>query len=298
MVFVSKNRSGHKNAQIYEYDLSESKEHRITYSDGDAADPQFVLDGEKIVYSSTTDELKERPLLIRKNEKPEANGNNEPPSDLYLSDLAGTEITRLTNHPGFDGQIRLTGTRDDEFYFTSIKDNVKQIFKYHLKSKTITPLSDFSKAGATSVHRDFIALNNRFAWVQEVSEPDKKQKLFVATGTIKAGILVPIEAQTISDLQWVSGAAKGQEKLLITVTTSLKPRPQVMLLDPQKNCTRVLLSGEKFNISQAHLSSDQKRVAFMSTEIEERPQIMTKWIDSKELECEAPTVVAPPASGT
>lgn len=293
LVFVSRNRSGHTNSQVYEYDLSESKEHRITYSDGDATDPQFVLNGQKIVYASTTDELKERPLLIRKSEKPESL-DSEPPSDLYLSDLAGIEITRLTNHPGFDGQIKLSGLRDDEFYFTSTKDNSKQIFKFNLKSKAITSLTDISKLKTTntkSIIRDFVVINNRFAWVQESLEADKNQQVFMAVGSLKSPMAIPLEAKTISDLQWVTNATKGQEKLLATITVASqdasKGKSQIILLDSQKNCARVLLSAEKFKVSQATLSPDQKRIAFVSNEIDEKPQIMTKWIDSKELECEA-----------
>jgi Tol biopolymer transport system component len=97
LLFVSRNRPAHKNAQVYEFDFKTNKERRITYSDGEDSDPQYVLGGNKIVYASTTDELKERPKLFG-NELPT---EQNPPTEIYLSDLSGIEIQRLTHHPGF-----------------------------------------------------------------------------------------------------------------------------------------------------------------------------------------------------
>ncbi|HEY8271329.1 MAG TPA: hypothetical protein VIG33_10615, partial [Pseudobdellovibrionaceae bacterium] len=53
--YISKNRKGHKNTQIHEYDLTMQKDRRITFQDGDIL-TLFPLENDQILYSSTTDE--------------------------------------------------------------------------------------------------------------------------------------------------------------------------------------------------------------------------------------------------
>ena len=62
VLFISKDRAAHANPQLYVYDVRTKKEKRITYQDGQVRDPLWSLDQKFIYYSSTTDEIKEKPL--------------------------------------------------------------------------------------------------------------------------------------------------------------------------------------------------------------------------------------------
>lgn len=78
ILYHSLGRTSHKGTQIYEMDLLTNKERRVIFSDGDAFDGSYISNYE-ILYSSTTDEIKESPLANKNFPK------EYPPSDLYMS---------------------------------------------------------------------------------------------------------------------------------------------------------------------------------------------------------------------
>ena len=109
LLFVSAGRPGHTQAQIYEKNLATGEETRITFQNGDVSHPVYHPKEEAILYSSSTDELKENPPLLR----PSVADSTLPisfqePSEVYLHSLKGLEITRLTDTPGFDGEARFS----------------------------------------------------------------------------------------------------------------------------------------------------------------------------------------------
>ncbi len=109
LLFVSAGRPGHTQAQVYEKNLADGEETRITFQNGDVSHPVYHPKEEAILYSSSTDELKENPPLLR----PSAEASTLPPyfqepTEVYLHSLKGLEITRLTDTPGFDGEARFS----------------------------------------------------------------------------------------------------------------------------------------------------------------------------------------------
>jgi Tol biopolymer transport system component len=110
ILFVSRTRPSHRQAQIYELDLATMKEHRVTFHDGDDRSPAYIGDGKRIVYASETDEIKEESVAMKRLMKtyyPEglkgATDNVTEMTELYSQTLAGRELERLTKSPGFDG---------------------------------------------------------------------------------------------------------------------------------------------------------------------------------------------------
>lgn len=91
-------RTGHDADQLYVYDRIRGTEQRVTWQVGAISGHDWV-DNDRIVYSSTTDEMKER--LFRVNSVEAGTG-----SDVYLSDLMGENILRLTDEPGEDRVLR------------------------------------------------------------------------------------------------------------------------------------------------------------------------------------------------
>ena len=103
LTFSSKNRSTHNQEQIYVFDLVELKERRLTYQDGSCVQPIFSRDGKSVIYSSDSDEAKERPQLFYQ----AAKSQTWPPSEIYEQSLTGLDIKRWTHHEGYDGQAWL-----------------------------------------------------------------------------------------------------------------------------------------------------------------------------------------------
>lgn len=110
LLFVSRGRPGHKQDQVYEKILATGAEKRITFQNGTTMHPRYHPIENLIIYSSSTDELKENPPLL----KPLSESVSklpfpyQEPMDIYLHSLHALEITRLSEHAGFDGEARFS----------------------------------------------------------------------------------------------------------------------------------------------------------------------------------------------
>lgn len=105
LIFVSAARPGHSHPQIYEKDLATGEEKRITFQNGATAYPRYHPRERRILYSSSTDELKESPPRLAGDAKPlKIPRPYEQPYEIYSHSLDGLNIDRLTDHLGFDGE--------------------------------------------------------------------------------------------------------------------------------------------------------------------------------------------------
>lgn len=113
VIFVSGGRPSHRNKQVYEISLAQMKERRLTFNDGEDLNPLFINAGRQILYSSSTDEIKEEPAALErilKSYYPEGLKSNRPstapldPSEIYVQTLDGQVRERLTKVPGYDGE--------------------------------------------------------------------------------------------------------------------------------------------------------------------------------------------------
>ncbi|MEO0336167.1 MAG: hypothetical protein AAF202_07225, partial [Pseudomonadota bacterium] len=115
LIFLSSLRPTHENTQAYMLDLSEQSEKRITFQDGQVASVVFSPDDSHVIYSSSTDEIKEDSLFIkealqRMSGDEDSKSKKEDsklfwkaqPLELYSSFLNGTRIERLTKSPQYD----------------------------------------------------------------------------------------------------------------------------------------------------------------------------------------------------
>lgn len=108
-------------AQLYELNLATQQERRITWQDGVVGSADWLND-DRVVYSSTTDELKEIPFLNVKL------ATDNIPSEIYESDRVGSTIERLTHHPGFDGDVSVD-RRSGGILFVSRTGNNEALMK-------------------------------------------------------------------------------------------------------------------------------------------------------------------------
>jgi Tol biopolymer transport system component len=139
IIFIGSERIRHKQPQVYEFDLKTKMERRVTFQDGEIIDVAYASPDE-ILYSSTTDEIKENPDFIKlalkqKGEEKKLNGYGEPlpMSEIYTSSIEGRNIQRLTQQSGFDGEIA-PGPKH-EACFVSMRNNRRQIFTLNTRSK-------------------------------------------------------------------------------------------------------------------------------------------------------------------
>lgn len=117
ILYLSKKRPEHQQSQVYELTLSNLKERRLTFHDGEDVDANYSADQNYIYYSSTTDEIKEEheaiayvmktyaPQLLKK--KSQIEGLDFRPYEIYLSKLDGSQINRLTKSSGYDAEASM-----------------------------------------------------------------------------------------------------------------------------------------------------------------------------------------------
>lgn len=109
LVFVSAKRATHQQPQIYERDLDAGVDRRITFQNGVTARPRLHPKEDWILYASSTDEVKEAGPLFAATKPSKLPAPFQDPTEIYVHVLAGLEIRRVTERPGFDGEARFTG---------------------------------------------------------------------------------------------------------------------------------------------------------------------------------------------
>ncbi|GEM_PF-1706862 len=138
ILFSSRNRPQHLQAQAYELNLENKKEKRVTHQDGDVIEARYLGDN-KLVYVSTTDEQKENlaalvkglsksgaaqiPVIIQEN-------NSNLPTEIYLANSDGSHIRRITDAKGFDGfTSNPSGSRN--LIYTSFRNGNGELYLFN-----------------------------------------------------------------------------------------------------------------------------------------------------------------------
>ncbi|WII72426.1 hypothetical protein QJS83_00910 [Bdellovibrio sp. 22V] len=250
ILYVSRNRGSHKGAQIYEMDLNKNKERRVTFSDGDAFDAVYVSESE-ILYASTTDEIKESPLLNKTFNK------EFPPSDLYMSDAYGNNILRLTQQPGFDGEpLFLPHATRPSIYFTSRRGDLAGIYKLDLKQVPVSLIS-----AQKEKEKRFPAATpdqTRLAWVEkDLKSEEQSLVLFKLKGKIPF-VLKSGEGQ----YRELFFAPRPPLRLFYSVLRKGEKQYQIEVYDIEKQCTQVVFKGKDSLFSPVISSENPERMAF------------------------------------
>jgi Tol biopolymer transport system component len=247
VLFVSSERYNHTQPQLYELSLSEQKERRITYQDGEVQDPLWSKDFKKVFYGSTTDELKEKPTLLYKSESP------FPPTELYESDRVGNDIERVTKQEGYQGMFSWSIERRPKIIFSSYADG-------RLYVETVDDRG----------HKSVIEKDPEISFYY----PQLKNSLLVAVGKKTKEALGKIyfgklrtpltpfslpEAE-YRDLSWVSA---DTDQILFSSNWKDKSSFSLYILDLKKMCVIELLKT-KYNLLQASVSPDGKKIIFIS----------------------------------
>jgi Tol biopolymer transport system component len=286
ILYSSRLRPGHKNAQIYEFDFTNNSERRITFSDGDALDPHYV-DQEHIIYSSTTDEIKEHPFVIE-NLLGQVPTGRQPNSEIYLSQANGLEIRRLTKHPGFDGLLK-PGQNKQDFYYTSVNDEDVETIKLHL----INFETSINNPIFTSDHdstSEFTASRGHFAWLAAINTENNNPEflgngLVLAEKSISKSFPVTLPITQYRDLFWSPGSNPEQDLLVMSGQATGTKFFAIYGLDLQRSCLIKLASSIDHNLIYPSISLDQKNLAYVASNSANEGQIYITPFDYSQSTC-------------
>jgi TolB protein len=130
IVFLSRQRPRHSHFQVYLYDFAAKQDRRLSFHDGDDQGVTVHPKTQQIVYASTTDFLKEQPKFLQdalgKAPAPPPDMGRRPlwvmdQYELYRAERDGSDIDRLTRHPGFDGEASFS-PQGNQLVYTSVND--------------------------------------------------------------------------------------------------------------------------------------------------------------------------------
>jgi len=144
--------------------LNSKKERRITYQDGDCSQPVFLKNNQHFLYASTTDELKERPLLLYK----KSMDSSWPHSELYMSDLTGVNIDRLTRSEGYDGSPSVLPNQDS--IITYAKSNRKNIEAWQMNYENRKTFPVLRKKGISILSLKAATGEKKWVWVEQLDD--------------------------------------------------------------------------------------------------------------------------------
>ncbi len=249
IVFYSSERPEHKGAQIYEFDIRKNTMRRITYSDGDAFDPDYINNRE-ILYSSTTDEIKEKLLQPANLEKKD--------SELYLSDVYGTQILRTTYRSGYDAEgIFYQNLGKHSIIYTSYFDGRSGIFALELPKmsvKLIAARTEMSYESPTlSPDRDSLA------WIQTDLKAKQKFLVLYDLKTKQTQILKSGDG----DYADLSFAPSNPARLFYSIVRDpTKPR-HIETLNLSTNCTQIVFKGVDPLLAPTISSFNPEKISFV-----------------------------------
>lgn len=214
---------GTTGAQIFERDLKSGKERRLTWQDGMIESFDVSLGGE-LVYSSSTDEIKER---FHPSERPSEQGL---PLEIYLSDRFGNDIRRLTHHAGYDGEAVFTPL-GREILFVSKRGPTDVVFRMGLES--LKPKL-IASSGTVRRRSPSFANDGRIAWI-ESAEADGPGPVRVAAR----------KAPLTAEQRWILRLKKAPAAAGWTVSERLSDTSSRLLyVKTDPDCEREIWSGK------------------------------------------------------
>ncbi len=265
IIFVSQKRSLHPQAQAYLFDLDSLKEKRLTYQNGQVS--EVFLEQNNFVYVSTTDEEKEQVLYFA-NAKPSE--NQRPQSEIYVSNLSGTQIQRKTHHPGFDGQLILQ--KKSEAYF--LRQDQQQLSLWQISFSATDKdhsklLFNIPKDLNSSLKQITPSTNGKnWLWQQ-----DNLIFLSANKSPFSQPTLINLPAGIYQNISWWD-----DKKIVLSAKSSeLSPSVfsknfQIYIYDLEKKCLSPWIQSEN-DLTDFSTSTDHAAVAFVAATAQNERQI-------------------------
>jgi Tol biopolymer transport system component len=175
LVFIRDNPKEHRTPQIYEKNMVDKTERRITFNLGENHHPQYHPSKAWIIYSSSADEIVEKvdvvPTMAELGLKvPDSSPDADYPQEVYIADESGSDNKRITQDKGFDGLATFSAD-GEKIYYVKRDKSQSQIMEFNIKTGNKKSIyTEKSKILSLSVSQEFMA------WT---SKADGNEKLFV-----------------------------------------------------------------------------------------------------------------------
>ena len=267
LLFISQGRPSHKNAQIYHYDIKTRLEHRVSYHAGDDRQPSYSPNGQEILYSSNTDEVKEEPAAIdhlMRSYFPEGRKDKDgdpyaEASDLYLQTPNGRTVERLTNAAGYDGDGDFDSHSGHRIVYISNRDGNSSLSIVDLHGHTLKKLNEGK--GLKRSPR-FSPDGNFLVWAQKAADAPVEApfKIIITDKDFKNPHLMIAsgEAETQMDPFWLP---KGDG--IIFSSNRGSHYFNLYVSDREGKCIRRINKAD-FDEVQPSVSADGKHIVFTS----------------------------------
>jgi Tol biopolymer transport system component len=253
LAYSSDQRVAHNHSQAYILDLETLAEKRLTYQDGDVIRPFWYQD--KIVYSSTTDEIKERPNILQK-----VTGQTEPSYEIYETSIETSNIERLTNRPGRDEAL---GVIRDQIYYKKLDVSGVSIKKLN-HSDNLIPW-DVKLVGIEYS-------NVSDAWLLAY-----KDKIQIKHSVYEISVDLPKDKLNLQEVRWSTDG----KKISFVFQSDLKYFVFLYVINDE--CFKKLIESDK-KIQNA-IFVDTKDLLILSAEKNKGLQVFAKAIEMKQLYC-------------
>lgn len=252
IIYCSKKRTTHSHSQVYEYDIEKNIERRITYSDGDSFNPRYISNDE-IIYESTTDEIKEHDITS-------SLALESPPTEIYLSDLRGNDIQRLTRNAGFDGNAFFDATHGDIFYSSIRKGERKQI-----NNKNESTFLKSKEADIT--YPAIINKGRNVCWIEEKAS-DHKMSIVCSARDKKNKKYLVEDIFYIHDLNVLDEAT-----LLYSTKDMAQEKIKIKTLDINSGCASTLIEMENKDVYFPSVDIANKRIVVTGADTQGSVQV-------------------------
>lgn len=270
LLYSSSDRRAHLQYQIYSLDLSNFRERRLTFNDGESRYP-ILLENKDLIYSSNTDALKEKPLLFYPNQGFRV-------SHLYLSDTAGNEVRRLSSEFSQmlatgdflpNNQILISKKVPKNSSDGQVTALIEELFQLNPKNQ------DLQKIGNSDGALIHYSLAEK-AWLKLSSQEDSSQVLSSNDPSFKkVNFKVDIPISNISEFSLFKDNSDSHLKILTSGLLKISSDPNnptttpqnfgIFLIDIESKCIRQILKTPQ-PVTQPQLTKDGKSLFYVSSE--------------------------------
>jgi hypothetical protein len=236
ILYTSEKRPTHRHSQAYSMNLITKKEQRLTYQDGEVQGILSINSNRKLIYSSTTDEIKENPQIIREYfekelvKKEESSPWKFNPFELYIMDRTGSNIERLTTNRGFDAEAALSPDQET-LYYASLERGELQLKSLSLKQRQSQTLA--KKKGYHLTQPTPTTDGRRLAWVELSKNGDQSQ---IVLGDLKGK---PIEVLTTAKaIHWAPAWHPSDPVMIFSSNRFGEGSFEILTLDLATKCLK------------------------------------------------------------
>jgi hypothetical protein len=241
ILFASRSRTQHKEFQIYELNLTQGKEDRLTFNEGSTIDPIYADGKSQIYFASSTDEVKELHLKLKLQNifslpfsfYDPANMNLELYS-LSLTDKKNIP-TRLTEHSGYDANPQQLDIGDYAWVQKNQRDF--KLFKFTAKNKkAIEIFQQPDPIWKASWNHSL----SQWIWISwSLDGKTQFTKVFVLKDKSPKPELLPLPEGIYHDATWIP----NENRLIISAQLKNTKDFDIYQFDLQEQCLRALITN-------------------------------------------------------